>query len=248
LFNRSSLGWSKRSWFRRLVGPSSPATPGNALRTACSDWPPVFFPDQLKRNTLARRLAVDFPPIRDKARTRIQGFRRLEQQLFQRLIREIRRQGPRQPHLPGPLHVLPHDAPRQRATRGSRSLAQATLPTQTQYFPDFPHWILPGTPCRSCSSRHGWKTTHDTRKGNQKVPRGEKWPHPEIEGRAYPKQVAATKRFTWPRSAEMKRRPRPKQMAAPCRNQWPRYAVSDGLLVPKYALAQFVLAAVPHGR
>ena len=33
---------------------------------------------------------------------------------------------------------------------------------------------------------------------------------PEIDGRAYPKQVAAPKRFRWPRSAEMKRWPRPK--------------------------------------
>ncbi len=33
---------------------------------------------------------------------------------------------------------------------------------------------------------------------------------PEIDGRAYPKQVAAPKRFEWPRSAEMEKWPRPK--------------------------------------
>jgi hypothetical protein len=38
---------------------------------------------------------------------------------------------------------------------------------------------------------------------------------PEIDGRAYPKQVAAPKRFRWPGSAEMKRWPRPKYAHKP---------------------------------
>ncbi len=36
---------------------------------------------------------------------------------------------------------------------------------------------------------------------------------PEIDGRAYPKQVAAPKRFRWPRSAEITKWPRPKYAA-----------------------------------
>jgi hypothetical protein len=47
----------------------------------------------------------------------------------------------------------------------------------------------------------------------------EEWPPPETGGCGYPKEVAAPNRFSWPRSAEMKRWPRPKY-AFP-RNHWP---------------------------
>ncbi len=36
----------------------------------------------------------------------------------------------------------------------------------------------------------------------------EEWPPPETGGCGYPKEVAAPNRFSWPRSAEMKRWPR----------------------------------------
>jgi len=53
---------------------------------------------------------------------------------------------------------------------------------------------------------------NDTRYPEMKleIALGRKVAAPEIDGRAYPKQVAATKRFSWPRSAEMEKWPRPK--------------------------------------